>query len=64
MDAPLATCETRDPKRLYAKARRGEVANLTGIGSPYEPPERPDLTLDTNRLSPQECVEQVLACLE
>ena len=64
VDAPLATCEARDPKGLYAKARRGEVANLTGIGSPYEPPERPDLTLDTNRLSPQECVEQVLACLE
>ena len=64
VDAPLATCEARDPKGLYARARRGEILNFTGIGSPYEPPERPDLRLDTGAHSPAECVEEVLASLE
>ena len=64
VDAPLAVCEERDPKGLYARARRGELANFTGISSPYEPPERPDLRLDTGTHSPAECVEQVLASLE
>jgi bifunctional enzyme CysN/CysC len=47
VDAPLAECERRDPKGLYAKARRGEIPEFTGIDSPYEPPERPELTLKT-----------------
>ena len=64
VDAPLAVCEARDPKGLYARARRGEVTNFTGISSPYEPPERPDLRLDTGAHSPAECVEQVLASLD
>ena len=64
VDAPLAVCEARDPKGLYARARRGEVTNFTGISSPYESPEQPDLRLDTGAHSPAECVEQVLASLE
>ena len=63
MDAPLAVCEARDPKGLYARARRGEIDNFTGIDSPYEPPERPDLRLDTGVHSADQCVEQVLESL-
>jgi len=47
VDVPLAVAESRDPKGLYKKARRGELRNFTGIDSPYEVPERPELTLDT-----------------
>jgi len=47
VDAPLEVCEGRDPKGLYAKARRGEIPEFTGIASPYEAPERPELTLRT-----------------
>ena len=46
VNTPLAVCEARDPKGLYARARRGEIKNFTGIDSPFEPPERPDLVLD------------------
>ena len=63
VDAPLATCEARDPKGLYARARLGEVRNFTGISSPYEPPEAPDLRLDTGTESPERCVERVLEYL-
>ena len=63
VDAPLAVCEARDPKGLYARARRGEVTTFTGINSPYEPPERPDLRLDTGVHSAAKCVEQVLESL-
>jgi adenylylsulfate kinase-like enzyme len=45
VDAPLAECELRDPKGLYAKARRGELRNFTGIDSEYEPPISPEVTL-------------------
>jgi bifunctional enzyme CysN/CysC len=45
VDTPLAVCEQRDPKGLYARARAGEIAGFTGIDDPYEPPERPDLRL-------------------
>jgi len=45
MDTPLAVCEDRDPKKLYEKARRGEIKNFTGIDSPYEIPENPDLVI-------------------
>ena len=64
VDAPLEICETRDPKGLYARARRGEVKNFTGISSPYQPPDRPDLALDTGRHSPEQCVELLLTSLE
>jgi adenylyl-sulfate kinase len=45
IDTPLAVCAERDPKQLYAKARRGEISNFTGISSPYERPENPDVTI-------------------
>jgi bifunctional enzyme CysN/CysC len=47
VDAPLAECESRDPKGLYAKARRGEIREFTGLDSPYEPPENAEITLKT-----------------
>ena len=61
--APLEVCEQRDPKGLYAKARAGVIRNFTGIDSPYEPPEAPELVVDTSKLSVDECVEELLAYL-
>jgi len=60
VDTPLATAEERDPKGLYKKARRGELPNFTGIDSPYEAPEAPELTVNTAEQSIEECVEVVL----
>ena len=57
---PLEECERRDVKGLYARARRGEIKNFTGIDDPYEPPEHPELTLDTRALSVEQCVALVL----
>jgi adenylylsulfate kinase len=57
---PLEECERRDVKGLYARARRGEIKNFTGIDDPYEPPDNPELTLDTRALSVEECVARVL----
>jgi adenylylsulfate kinase len=61
---PLEECERRDVKGLYARARRGELRNFTGIDDPYEPPETPELTLDTRVLSVEQCVAEVLARFE
>ena len=58
---PLEECERRDVKGLYARARRGEIRNFTGIDDPYEPPEQPELTLDTRALSVDQSVAKVLA---
>jgi adenylylsulfate kinase len=55
--ASLAACEKRDPKGLYAKARRGEINNMTGIQDPYEAPTNPDITLDTEANTKEECVQ-------
>lgn len=63
VDAPLAVAEIRDPKGLYARARRGEIENFTGIGSPYEPPETPELHITTADVSVDEAVELVLEAL-
>ena len=57
VDASLEACAARDPKGLYAKALRGEIRNFTGVDSPYERPTHPDLHLDTEKLSPEECVD-------
>ena len=57
---PLEECERRDPKGLYARARRGEIRNFTGIDDPYEPPQHAELTLDTRALSVDQCVAKVL----
>lgn len=62
--ASLAACEQRDPKGLYRKARAGEIADLTGVGSPYEPPVAPDLVLDTEASTIEENVGAALAYLE
>ncbi len=56
VDADLGTCEARDPKGLYAKARRGEIADFTGVSAPYEPPASPELHLDTAKHSVEESV--------
>ncbi len=63
VDAPLEVCERRDPKGLYRKARAGEIKNFTGIDSPYEPPERPDIVLKTGERSVDELADQVIAYL-
>jgi len=63
VDAPLETCEARDPKGLYAKARAGEIAEFTGVSSPYEPPESPALVVDSGRLAAGECLEAVMGHL-
>jgi bifunctional enzyme CysN/CysC len=64
VDTPLEECERRDPKGLYAKARRGELVNFTGIDSKYEPPESPEIRLDTVADTPAECVGQILSVLK
>ncbi len=64
VDAPLAVAESRDPKGLYKKARLGQLKNFTGIDSPYEPPERPDVRLDTTHLAPSESAELILQKLQ
>ncbi len=61
VDTPLAVAEARDRKGLYAKARRGELHNFTGIDSPYEPPEAPELRLDTTATTPDEAAGRVVA---
>jgi bifunctional enzyme CysN/CysC len=60
VDTPLAVAEERDVKGLYKKARAGELKNFTGIDSPYEPPEHPEIHVDTTRLSPAEAAELVV----
>lgn len=60
VDAPPEVCRRRDPKGLYARAERGEVANFTGRDQPYEPPETPALVLRTAELSSEEAAEQVV----
>jgi bifunctional enzyme CysN/CysC len=64
VDVPIEVAERRDPKGLYAKARAGEIPNFTGIGSPYEPPEAPELHLDTSRMSADEAADAVVRYLE
>lgn len=64
VSTPLEECERRDVKGLYKKARRGELSNFTGVNSPYEKPENPDITIDTSKGSMDECVEEVLKQLE
>lgn len=60
VDTPIEVCERRDPKGLYRKARAGQLKNFTGIDSPYEPPQRPELRLDAGHAEPEELVEQIL----
>ena len=64
VDCPLEVCEARDTKGLYQKARAGEIKEFTGISAPYEAPPRPELTVNTNDQSLEECTERVIAFLE
>lgn len=64
MDTPLSTCEQRDPKGLYRKARAGEIKHFTGIDSPYENPEHAELVLDTSVKTVDACVEELIAYLQ
>ena len=63
VDTPIEVCESRDPKGLYAKAREGAIKNFTGVDSPYEPPEQPELRLDAGALSAEEAADQVITAL-
>jgi bifunctional enzyme CysN/CysC len=60
IDTPLSVCEERDVKGLYAKARSGEIPNFTGISSPYESPEKPEIRIDTTKLSAEEAANQII----
>jgi bifunctional enzyme CysN/CysC len=63
VDTPLEVAEQRDPKGLYKKARRGEIPHFTGIDSPYERPERPEILLDTSLLSAEAAADRIIATL-
>ncbi|HVT05940.1 MAG TPA: adenylyl-sulfate kinase [Polyangia bacterium] len=64
VDTPLSVAEERDPKGLYKKARRGDLKNFTGIDSPYERPENPEITIDTTALPPEQAAETIIAYLD
>ena len=63
IDTPLADAEARDVKGLYKKARSGALKNFTGIDSPYEPPENPEIRIDTTVLSAEDAAEQIVRFL-
>ncbi len=63
VDAPLEVVEARDTKGLYQRARRGELNDFTGIGSPYEAPKQPDIHVDTQVLAPEESAKLILETL-
>ena len=60
IDTPLHVAEERDPKGLYKKARRGELKNFTGLDSPYEVPETPEIRIDTTQLTPEQAADVIL----
>ena len=64
VDTPLEICEQRDPKGLYKKARKGEISNFTGIDSPYEAPNTPEIHIKNDKISIDEAVEQVISYLK
>ena len=63
VDTPLAVAEQRDVKGLYKKARAGQLKNFTGIDSPYEPPEAPEIRIDTTKMSAADAAEAIVARL-
>ena len=63
VSTPLEICEQRDTKGLYARARAGELTDFTGISSPYEPPPSPEVTLPTEQLTVDDCVDRISAAL-
>ena len=64
VDSTLTTCESRDPKGLYAKARKGIIPNFTGIDSPYEVPKNPDLTLNSDIMNAESCAKKLVKFIE
>ncbi len=64
INCPLEICEKRDVKGLYAKARKGEIKNFTGIDSPFEEPENPELVLHSNQETPEESTEKIIEYLK
>ncbi len=60
IDTPIHVAEERDPKGLYKKMRRGELKNFTGIDSPYEAPENPEIHINTTKLTPEQAVEHIV----
>lgn len=64
LNCPIQVCEDRDPKGLYRKARKGEIPDFTGISSPYEPPTKPEITIETNHVTVKQSVERILSYLK
>src|SRR2546423_500470 len=64
IDVPLKVAEERDPKGLYKKARAGEIKNFTGIDSPYEPPENPEMIIDTTKITAEDAAEAIVTRLK
>jgi adenylylsulfate kinase len=64
LQCALSVCESRDPKGMYKKARKGDIKNFTGISDPYEPPEHPEIILATDRMSIEESVEKIVGYLK
>jgi len=64
VSTPLETCERRDAKGLYRRARKGELRDFTGVSAPYEPPSEPDLTVDTSAETPEQIAERLFAFLD
>jgi adenylylsulfate kinase len=60
---PISECERRDPKGIYRRARTGEIKEFTGVSAPYEEPERPEIVLETDALTIEECIESLLGYL-
>jgi len=64
VDTPLNVCESRDPKGLYQKARKGEIPNFTGISSPYEAPKKPEIHIINDKISIDDAVHQTIDYME
>jgi adenylylsulfate kinase len=64
VDTPLAVCETRDSKGLYKRARMGQIPNFTGVSQPYEPPQRPELRIDSSVTTVADSAQAILAALK
>jgi bifunctional enzyme CysN/CysC len=63
VDTPLEVCKQRDPKGLYARAMEGKIKNFTGIDSPYEPPEKAEIVVDTSKGSAEDVAAHIVAAL-
>src|SRR5690606_20625048 len=64
VDTTLESAESRDPKGLYKKARQGQLKHFTGIDSPYEAPEKPEIRIDTSKMSAEEAADHIVSYLE